>query len=78
MVAIEVYDCWRRAHTIAAIKYVRLLREINLAEAKFLIDEVYFGNRSVRHEFTAEEEAREFSIQMESFGFCCRNVISTA
>ena len=72
MGAVEVYDCERRARTVAAIKYLRELRGLRLAEAKHLIDEVYYGRRSVTLAFGSEDDAGAFADCMGSLGFRCR------
>jgi ribosomal protein L7/L12 len=74
MAAVEVYDCERRARTVAAIKYVRHLHDCGLAEAKLLIDEVYCYRRPVVLEFGAQSEAELFADHMASLGFSCRSV----
>jgi ribosomal protein L7/L12 len=71
-VVIEIHDCARRANTVAAIKYVRQRRELGMAEAKHLIDEIYYGGRSITLEFASETEAGEFVNDMELLGFSCR------
>lgn len=72
MFDVEVYECERRARTVAAIKYIRQLRSLGLADAKHLIDEVYYGGRSVTLSFSSEVEAGTFADELRSMGFSCR------
>ena len=71
---LEMYECERRAHTVAAIKYIRGLRGLGLAEAKSIIDEVYYIRRSVIFAFATEYEAGVVAEHMESLGFRYRIV----
>jgi ribosomal protein L7/L12 len=73
MYRVEVYDCRRRAETIAAIKYVRQLRGLGLSEAKGLIDDVYCRCAPIRLDFDHEAEAVDFTERMAGFGFQCRS-----
>lgn len=70
--AVEVFDCGRRAKTISAIKYIRELRSVGLAEAKRLVDEVYHGGRAIVLNFASESDSAAFVDQMTAFGFKCR------
>lgn len=76
MATVEVFDCKRRARTVAAIKYVRQLRGLGLAEAKCLIDQVYSGHRAIVLEFGSEAGAVDFVEQMGTMGFSCRFIVS--
>ena len=64
MATVEVYNCERRAQTVAAIKYLRQLRGLNLAEAKALIDAVYCHFRAVSLAFATDVDAGVFVQQM--------------
>lgn len=77
MTTVEVFDCARRAYTVAAIKYVRTLRGLDLMSAKGLIDEVYCRCRSIRLEFISEAEGQAFHDQMTAYGFSCRFVVES-
>ena len=74
MAAIEVYDCERRARTISAIMYIRESCNLGLAAAKRLIDQVYYECRAITLEFPSLKAAQDFSAQMTSLGFSCRQI----
>lgn len=72
MCHVEVYDCHPKAATIAAIKYLRELRGLGLAEAKRLVDEVYYRHITIHFEFDNELDAAGFAEKMTGLGFQCR------
>lgn len=76
MFTVRVYDRERRARTVAAIKFVREVRGLGLAESLNLINEVYYHYRPVELAFASKPEADAFAQHMESMGFRCRFVVA--